>query len=172
MQLLILDIIIRGWYNKHAKALKTQINMKEKDNMTLKFYSKGDRANEQEAAWAKIFWEDNDWDDEYGDGENKFVRIRPYESVGTVPIFLSQAASECDDTFNWKEEISSLFGKNTPDAVLVCRLDFFKQLVWYSNAAEIEPNIMVAGAERTILYYAFIGKDRCALLIASEPAEN
>jgi len=140
--------------------------------MKLKFYSRGDRVNEQKATWAKIFWQDDDWEDEYRDGENKFVKMKANESIGTVPVFLSQAASECDDTFNWKEEISSLFGKNTPDAVLVCRLDLFKQLVWYSNAAEIEPNIMVVGVERTILYYAFIGKDRSTLLIASEPCDD
>ena len=138
--------------------------------MELQFYSKGPRLNEQKAEFAKIFLYGDDWMSEYEDGENKFVRTD--EKVGEVPIFISQVIYGCANTLDQKENYKRLFKEKAPDAILVCRLECFKQIVWYSNNAEMNPNIMVVGSKRVILYYAFIGKDKSTLLVAEETSDD
>lgn len=138
--------------------------------MNVCFYSRAKRpfGKGVEYNWAQIFFGYPDDDEEFEEGQYTFKQDghEGNEKVGDVPIFYN----EYSEATGWKDKealdkIEKLCKEKLCEVVLVCDYDFFRKVVKLSDRNEIEASLFVTENSH-MLYYATIGDNKCALLVA------
>ena len=137
--------------------------------MKVLFYSKTAKLSlSPESQWVKVFLDEDDEDAEFEMGYNSFQETNLV--CGRAPIFASDIYENVNATLESTilDEVEPLVQKYQSDVVLVCTVEFFKDALNATEQDEMEAQ-MLSTVERGLLYYAPIGEDKCALLVAYDP---
>ena len=134
--------------------------------LDLAFYSRGKKpfGKEINYEWAKIFLDVDDYNDEFemGDSENEFTNNDLI--IKETPVFQSDSLYD-DIPDKVYESIEIIVGEKSPEVILISTEEFFKNAVHFSMNTEMEPQMTIS-EKRDIVYYAMIGEEKSALLVA------
>ena len=133
--------------------------------LSLEFFSKGTKPNGKKITyeWARIFGTDVDYENEEECARNEFESID--YSIEDINVFKNYDIEQ-----DWAEEnllsiMREIVKDNHPEAILISTINLFRKAIFFSNSSEMEPKMIIT-EDRTIVYYAMVGEDKCVLLIA------
>ena len=86
-------------------------------------------------------------------------------SIEGAPIFRGELKEDNHCLFEAGQEIARLVKETGCEVIILCDAEFFKELVKNSTKEELDAK-MLTTSYRGMLYYAAVGEDKCALLIA------
>ena len=86
-------------------------------------------------------------------------------SIEGTPIFRGELKEDNHCLFEAGQEIARLVKETGCEVIILCDVEFFKELVKNSSQEELDAK-MITTSYRGMLYYAAVGEDKCALLIA------
>lgn len=86
-------------------------------------------------------------------------------TIEGIKVFQNDCATKNEVEGNFLSAIRKIVKDNDPEAVLISTISVFMKVVHFSNKKEMNPKMTVT-EDRTPVFYAMVGKDNCALLIA------
>ena len=92
-------------------------------------------------------------------------------TIEGIKVFQNDCATKNEVEGNFLSAIRKIVKDNDPEAVLISTISVFMKMVHFSNKKEMNPKMIIT-EDRTIMYYAMIGEDKCALLIAWNKYED
>ncbi len=133
--------------------------------LNLNFFSRGTKPNSKWITyeWATIYCTDADYDEDDENENNEFEGV-DYKIAG-IKVFKSYNIEEDYEDKNLLKSIKEIIKENRPEAILLSTTSLFKKAMHFSESSEMEPKMTIT-EDRTLVFYAMVGKDNCALLIA------
>ena len=145
--------------------------------LDLLLYAKGTKPSLDNKIYegAKIFSTDSDYDNEDDAGtENEFIRNNNI-TIDGIKVFINDNDSDeetlPENILSFKREIIKIIKDDKPEVILLSKARLFKRVLHYSEDSEMKPKMTVT-EDRTIIHYAMIGENNCAMLIAWDRLED
>lgn len=140
--------------------------------LDLLFYAKGKKtSNEKIYEWAKIFSKESDYEEEWNT-KTKNIFIKNDITIDGIKVFINKNDQESllrNLLSLNQQEIIKIIKDKRPEAILVSKTWFLNSILQYSECSEMKPKVTLTKDGTTIIYYALIGEDKCAMFIALDP---
>ena len=133
--------------------------------LNLNFFSRGTKPNSKWITyeWTTIYCTDADYEED-GENENNEFEGVDYKIAG-IKVFKSYNIEEDYENKNLLKSIKEIVKENRPEAILLSTTSLFRKAMHFSESSEMEPKMTIT-EDRMPIFYAMVGKDNCALLIA------
>lgn len=134
--------------------------------LDLEFFSRGAKPNGKDITfeWAKIFCTEAETIEDDESDENLFEKA-DYTIEGIKVFQNAYFDQNCLYAKNLLSVIREIIKENRPEAILISTINTFMKAVHFSEKSEMDPKMIIT-ENRTMVYYAMIGEDKCAVLIA------
>ena len=135
--------------------------------LDLNFYSRGTKpyGKKRTYEWATICSTEADYEEKEENDSNEFGLIT--DCIEGINVFKSHDIEQNWLNENLLKSIQKIIREmeNQPEVILISTINIFMKAVHFSESSEMDPKMMIT-EDRTPVYYAMIGEDKCSLLIA------